>query len=110
MRSPITGVVVERFQSPGEFASAKPILKLAQLDPLRVEVFVPASLLGKIAVGMRAEVMPDAPVHGVYKARVTVVDRVVDAASSTFGVRLELPNRAYRLPAGPKCTVRFLRQ
>jgi hypothetical protein len=40
---------------------------------------------------------------------VTVVDRVVDAASSTFGVRLELANPDYRLPAGLKCRVRFLR-
>ena len=40
-------------------------------------------------------------------ARVTVVDRVVDAASGTFGVRLELPNPDYRLPAGLKCKVRF---
>jgi hypothetical protein len=41
---------------------------------------------------------------------ITIRDRVVDAASSTFGVRLERPNRANRLPAGLKCTVRFLRQ
>ena len=36
-------------------------------------------------------------------------DRVVDAASGTFGVRLELPNPGYRLPAGLKCKVRFPR-
>jgi hypothetical protein len=39
--------------------------------------------------------------------RWTVVDHVVDAASSLFGVRLELPNRDYRLPAGLKCKVRL---
>jgi hypothetical protein len=32
---------------------------------------------------------------------------VVDAASGTLGVRLELPNPGYRLPAGLKCKVRF---
>jgi hypothetical protein len=35
------------------------------------------------------------------------VDRVVDAASGTFGVRLQLPNPGYRLPAGLKCEIRF---
>jgi membrane fusion protein (multidrug efflux system) len=40
---------------------------------------------------------------------VTVVDKVVDAASGTFGVRLELPNPDLKLPAGLKCTVRFNR-
>jgi hypothetical protein len=38
---------------------------------------------------------------------VTVVDRVVDAASGTFGVRLELPNPDYKLPGGLKCDIRF---
>ena len=41
------------------------------------------------------------------QARGQVVDRVVDAASGTFGVRLELPNPNYALPAGLKCKVRF---
>jgi multidrug efflux pump subunit AcrA (membrane-fusion protein) len=39
--------------------------------------------------------------------RVAVVDRVVDAASSTFRVRLELPNPQHRIPAGLKCKVTF---
>ena len=109
VRSPVTGVVVERFLHPGEFAKQVPILKLAQIDPLRVEVIAPVALLGKISVGMRGEVIPEAPANGVHAARVKVVDRVVDAASGTFGVRLQLPNPGYRLPAGLKCKVRFPR-
>lgn len=106
--SPITGVVVERLLAPGEFAhDEQPVLKLAQLDPLRVEVFAPVALLGSITVGQHAEVAPQAPVNGTYIARVTIVDRVVDAASGLFGVRLELPNRDYRLPAGLKCKIRL---
>ena len=62
-----------------------------------------------MAVGMQAEVMPEAPVSGVYTARVKVVDPVIGAASGTLGVRLELPNADYRLPAGLKCKVRFPR-
>ncbi len=107
IRSPITGVVVERVLSPGELANETPILKLAQIHPLRVEVFAPVSLLNKMTVGMESQVVPEAPANGVHTARVTVVDRVVDAASGTFGVRLELPNPSYRLPAGLKCRVRF---
>ncbi len=107
IRSPVNGVVMERFLSPGEYSYHAPILKLAQIDPLNVEVIVPVALYGSIAVGRVAEVRPEPPVGGVYQARVVVVDRVVDAASGTFGVRLELPNRDNRLPAGLKCKVRF---
>ena len=106
--SSITGVVMERFLAPGERVEDEPILKLAQIHPLHVEVYAPVELIGAIDVGMNAEVTPDNPVgQKVYKAKVTIVDRVIDAASGTFGVRLELPNPEYRLPAGLKCKVAF---
>ena len=107
IKSPVNGVVVERFMHPGEFPKQEKILKLAQIDPLRVEVYAPVAMLGKIALGKTAYVKPEPPVTGEYAAKVTVVDRVVDAASGTFGVRLELPNHDLKLPAGLKCTVRF---
>lgn len=110
IRSPVTGVVVERYLSPGEYIEQQPILKLAQIDPLNVEVIMPVDMLGSIRVGMRAKVKLSAPMNGIYDATVTIVDRVVDAASGTFGVRLELPNPDYRLPPGLKCKVIFLRK
>ena len=41
---------------------------------------------------MDAKVRLEPPVQGVYRAVVTVVKRVLDAASGTFAVELELPN------------------
>ncbi|MBH0178414.1 MAG: efflux RND transporter periplasmic adaptor subunit [Nitrospira sp.] len=105
--SPLNGVVVERLLSPGELARQTPILKLAQIDPLRVEVFAPLSLLGKLEVGMKAEVHPEGSAATAYQAKITVVNRVVDSASGTFGVRLEMPNPNNVLPAGLACTVKF---
>ena len=105
--SPITGVVTNRFLTAGEYVENQPILQLAQINPLNVEVFAPVSLLGAIKVGMIADVAPEKPVGGVYRARVTIVDRVMDAASGTFGVRLDLPNPREKLPAGLKCKVTF---
>jgi RND family efflux transporter MFP subunit len=107
IRSPIKGVVMERFLFPGEFVEDQPILKIAQIDPLNVEVFAPVELLGRIEIGMVAKVQPMAPVGGYYPSKVKIVDRVVDAASGTFGVRLEIPNPEYRLPAGLRCKVIF---
>lgn len=107
IKSPVKGVVVERILSPGEFADPPQLLELAEIDPLRVEVFAPISYLQQVEVGMTAEVLPEAPVGGSHSATVTVVDRVVDAASGTFGIRLELPNPDFALPAGLNCRVRF---
>ena len=44
VRSPITGVVVEQLVMPGELVNDRPILRLAQIDPLRVEVIAPTEL------------------------------------------------------------------
>lgn len=110
IKSPLSGVVVEIMQKPGEFSGSNikdPILKLAEIDPLNVEVVLPVSLYGQIAVGTHGEVMPERPIGGKYNAAVRVVDRVIDAASGTFGVRLELPNRERKIPAGVRCRVRF---
>lgn len=107
IRSPIDGVVVERFLSPGEYVGEEAIIKIARINPLYVEVVVPVEVFGTIKKGMRAEVRPEFPEPRKYSARVIIVDRVIDAASGTFGVRLELPNPNYLLPAGLKCKVVF---
>jgi RND family efflux transporter MFP subunit len=108
IRSPINGVVVERTLGPGEYAFDQAhLMTLSQIDPLNVEVYVPLSQFGKIRVGASAEVYPEEPVGGKYTAIVTVVDQVFDAASGTIGVRLELPNPNYAIPAGLKCRVRL---
>jgi hypothetical protein len=72
-----------------------------------VEVIVPAQMFGKISPGMTATVVPELLAYGEQTATVTVVDKVIDAASSTFGVRLELPNPDQQIPSGLKCLVRF---
>lgn len=111
LRSPIDGVVTERVQSVGEVAqvgeSARPILRLAQVHPLRVEAVLPMSAYGRVRVGHRAEVEIELPIASRHRATVTIVDGVIDSASGTFGVRLELPNASGTLPAGVKCRVKF---
>lgn len=111
LRSPFSGVVTERLQGVGEVAqageSARAILRLAQTQPLRVEVVLPVAMYGKVKVGTKATVEAEPPLSGRYQATVSIVDRVVDSASGTFGVRLELPNPKGNIPAGVKCRTRF---
>jgi RND family efflux transporter MFP subunit len=107
IRSPIKGVVVDRLLSPGDLADPPQLIKLVEIDPLYVEAFAPLAAWGRLKVGTLAEVRPEEPVGGVYEARITTVDRVIDAASGTFRVRLELPNPDYAIPAGLSCRVRF---
>jgi len=106
--SPVDGVVTERALGPGEFRNDQAhILTVAEMNPLRVETYLPIALYGHIKIGQAAEVLPEQPVGGKYHATVAVVDSVFDAASGTIGVRLKLPNPDLSLPAGIHCRVRF---
>lgn len=108
IRSPVDGIIVERIRSAGEYVQETEILTLAQINPLFVEVVVPVEYLGRIQRGMEATVTLQSPVSSTHTAKVEVVDRVVDAASGTFGVRLHIPNKQLNIPAGLRCDVEFL--
>jgi RND family efflux transporter MFP subunit len=105
--SPVTGVVVERKLTCGEYIGEGAVMTIARIDPLYIEVIVPVECYGKIKKGKKATAYLDAPIKGQYACSVKVVDQVIDAASGTFGVRLTLPNPEGRLPAGLKCRVKF---
>lgn len=110
LRSPLTGVVVARLLNPGDLAESgtgpKPILKIAQIDPLLVEVALPLSVYGKLRVGMSGTVKPEGGLSS-QNASVTIVDSVFDAASGMFGARLEIQNDKGLIPGGIRCQVSF---
>lgn len=108
IRSPIDGVVMERLISPGELVDEQPIIKVAEIVPLSVEVILPVENYNSVEIGMKAEIRPWNPDVGVREATVVAVDPVVDAASNTFGIELELPNEDRDIPGGVRCDVRFL--
>ncbi len=109
LKSPFTGVVVERMVNPGDLADnrdlRKPLLRIAEVAVLHVEVLLPVAGLRKLQPGMLLDVMPEAPVGGRLSAKVKTLDSVVDVGSGTFRARLELPNSDLRLPAGITCKV-----
>lgn len=107
MVAPFNGVVLDRMLHPGDLAEAgsgrKPVLRVAQLDPLKVEIVVPAAVFGAVKPGAQVTIVPKG-VGGRHAAPVSVVDKVIDAASGTFIVRVELPNPNLAIPGGVRCS------
>ncbi|MCG6930899.1 MAG: efflux RND transporter periplasmic adaptor subunit [Desulfofustis sp.] len=69
LRSPSPGIVQSRNLEVGELAGpSKPVLTLALIDPKWVRAYVPEPMLGKINLGMKAQVIsdsyPDQPIPG----------------------------------------------
>ena len=107
VRSPISGVVVEVLAHPGEFVYENPIMTIAQIDPLRVDVILPMEMYGQLQPGARGVVFPEVGDREHY-ATVAVIESIMDPGSSTFSARLELPNNGRLIPGGQRCEVAFV--
>lgn len=111
IRSPFDGVIVDQMIWPGEVvepgATKHAILKVAQLDPLRVRVVMPMQAFGKAQLGAHVSVTPEIQPDKTYDAKVSSIDRIIDAASGTFVVFLNLPNPKLDMPSGVKCKADF---
>ncbi len=102
--SPITGVVVNRFNNVGEYVNVDPVLELATLDPLHVDLLLPAEYFGQIQVNQKIRIQPETLDFKARTARVSIVDPLIDPASGTFRVRLVMRNPNNLLPAGIRCS------
>jgi len=108
LKSPINGQIEKIHVEVGESASAlEEAVQVVQIDPLWIDVPVPAA----DAMGLKRDVLakvafpgasPSPPVEG----KVIFVGAVIDAASATLRVRVEVPNSRKR-PAGEHVLVTF---
>jgi len=106
VRAPFGGVVTERLLSEGElYNEQQPILVLARTDPLYAETYLPAAALADVKTGI--ETWIELETGGTAPAVVTVIDPVLDAATGTFGIRLEVSNPNNKIFAGQSCQVKF---
>lgn len=107
LTSPMDGVVVSQLAFAGESVYDNPVMTIATLDPLRVEVMLPTRLFGTIAVGDVAILYPELDSATPLSSTVDVVDAMLDSRSGTFGVRLKIANPDYKIPAGQRCRILF---
>ena len=94
VKAPMDGVVLERFVDPGAMVnSGTPILRLAQMSPLRLKVSVPARLLPLLRPGStHVSVRFDGTGDRVFDCTVARVFPAVDSATRTARVEILLDN------------------
>lgn len=106
--SPIDGVVIDRLLYAGEFADQDtPVVRIAQLDPLHVEAYLPVTAYAGMEVGTTATIIPASTPDDSYPGVITVIDKVFDAASNTFAIRGAISNPDLIIPAGNRCSIRL---
>lgn len=108
MRSPINGIVVSVDRATGEYADLNTLIAtLADIQPLKVKLYLPLAAYPMVHVGMGATVRPLGPVAGAFAAEITTKDQQIDAESNLFQAQLKLPNPEAAIPAGLRCVVSF---
>ena len=98
--SPIDGIVAERFVDIGAVISpATPVVRVVNLSTLVTRANVPEREVSKLRLGNRALVVVDAFGDQVFEGKVSRISPVMDAATRSALVEVEIPNRDGNLRA-----------
>lgn len=108
LSTPLSGAVVERNASPGQrVGPSTTLFTVADLRHVWISVDVYEGDLTRVRTGAVAVVSPTAYPGETFRGRVTYAGGIVDSASHTFKVRLEVENAAGRLRPGMFAQVRI---
>ncbi len=101
IRAPIAGVIAERHVRAGNtIAVGDPTFRITSREPLLAYLHVPEREFARLAPGQRAEVRVDALGGLRLPARVQRISPVIDPASGTFKVTVEIPDPEHQLRPG----------
>jgi membrane fusion protein, multidrug efflux system len=93
IRAPIDGVVDERLVEVGTMVAAgTPVMRMVQIDPVKVTGGVPERFAEDVRPGASARVSFDVMRGEVFEAQVRFVGSTVNPRNRTFEVELTLPN------------------
>ncbi len=106
--APFGGRVVRRLVNVGQTVSAgTPLFTLADFDPLLARVHVPAKEFHQLAVGQPVELALDSS-RRLLRGRIKLVSPVIDTASGTIKVTVEIAAAAEDIRPGDFAEVRIV--
>lgn len=99
--SPVNGFVAQRTADPGAFVSANaPIVDVVDIQRVRLVANIIEKDLKQIGVGDSARVEVDAYPGESFMGRIARLSPVLDPATRTAPIEVEIPNVGYRLKPG----------
>ncbi|HUU57156.1 MAG TPA: efflux RND transporter periplasmic adaptor subunit [bacterium] len=120
VRAPITGVVLSRNVEPGEVLGAgTPVVTLADLSVLELNVFIPEAKVGFVGVGDPVEIAVDSYPGDIFRGKVKAigskaeftprnVESKEDRVTLVFKVTVTVPNGDGKLKPGMPADVSFV--
>ena len=112
IEAPFAGVITGRFAHPGTLAgpqsgSGPPLMRLEQVDKLRLVAPVPEAYIESVRKGLRVEFTVPAHPGSSYSGVVARVSRAVDPATRTMPVEMDVDNRTGELAPGMYAELRW---
>lgn len=108
-KAPISGTIVSLPAQLGmTISQAVPVARISRTDSLELRTYVAERFVSKIRVGLRAEVTLDAYPGRAFAATVRELSPVLDPASRTMEVRLDLVRTDSALKAGMFAKVKII--
>ncbi len=107
--APFEGIVTERILHPGSLAgpTAGPIVRVDQLNRLRVVVAVPESNISSVKAGQRVSFSVSGYPGEAFAGAVSRISRVMDPKTRTMPVELDVMNPAAKLAPGMYTEVKW---
>jgi RND family efflux transporter MFP subunit len=111
--APFDGIITARNVDPGSLITAgstqqtTQLFSLAQVDTLRIFVYVPQAYAFDVRVGQSADVALREQPDRVFQGRVTRTAGAIDTGSGTLLTEVQVPNRDGALLSGAYVTVHF---
>lgn len=110
-KAPIAGTIVALPAQLGmTISQAMPVARLSRTDALELRTYVAERFVSKVSVGLRAEVGLDAYPGRIFIATVSELSPVLDPASRTMEVRLNLVRPDSSIKAGMFAKIKVITQ
>jgi multidrug efflux pump subunit AcrA (membrane-fusion protein) len=108
--APFPGVVLKRLKNEGEYITSTPdtpIIYIADIHKVKVELDIPEDKIQDICLGQRAEIRVDGYPDEVFQGQVSLIRPLINSQTRTFTVKLDVPNPDYRLKPGMYARVKI---
>lgn len=107
LRSPLSGIVIQRNFDNGDLTGGQPILQVQQLNPLKVYINIQELYFPQVKAQMPATITLESYADEVFEGKVRLVYPTIDAVTHTFTVEIVVNNNQMKIRPGMFARVGF---
>ena len=109
IKAPISGTITAINVSIGDTVSPNtPIIKMAKISNLEVVSNISEKFIGKIHIGLKANMTLEAFPNEVFKVKVKHIDPILDPITRTLKIKFEIESKTNKIKAGMFADIKII--